>query len=189
MIQKKEGSPHFIEQGGWFCATKTTLFYINGTPCFLAKTCNIPRKSLIFCVIAGLTRNPILRLLHEMVFPDCFMKVRDRMRCRVKPGRTRLLQKMPFLLQKTAQRKWTFLLSSPAQRNHPSIIRRIKQLQLNEAPWNIVFHALISVKFSVKMGLKTSVPRKMFHGMCNHFVEQSFTAHYISLVINSLRRL
>ena len=36
----------------------------------------------------------------------------DRMRCRVKPGRTRLLQKTPFLLQKTAQRKWTFLLSS-----------------------------------------------------------------------------
>ena len=112
MIQKKEGSPHFIEQGGRFCATKTAVFCINGTPLFLAKSFAMLAKSLIFCVIAGLTRNPILRLLHEMVFPDCFMKVRDRMRCRVKPGRTRLLQKMPFLLQKTAQRKRTFLLSS-----------------------------------------------------------------------------
>ena len=112
MIQKKEGSPHFIEQGGWFCATKTTLFYINGTPCFLVKSIHIPRKSLIFCVIAGLTRNPILRLLHEMVFPDSSMKVPDRMGCRVKPGRTRVLQKMPFLLPESAPQIGTFLLSS-----------------------------------------------------------------------------
>lgn len=61
-----------------------------------------------------------------------------------------------------AQMLGTFLLSSPAQSNHPTITQRIKQLSSNKQPWNIMFHALISVKISVKMGLKS-----VFHGNCS----------------------
>ena len=68
----------------------------------------------------------------------------------------------PEITRTFASGKWTFLLSSPAQSNHPSIEQRIKQLSLNNQPWNIMFHALISVKISVKMGLKS-----VFHGNCS----------------------
>ena len=79
---------------------------------FLAKSFHALSKLLILCVIAGLTRKLILRLIHEMFFPDCSMKVQDRMRCRVKPGRTRVLQEMPFLLSESAPQIGTFSLSS-----------------------------------------------------------------------------
>ena len=68
----------------------------------------------------------------------------------------------PEITRTFASGKWTFLLSSPAQSNHPTITQRIKQLSSNKQPWNIMFHALISVKISVKMGLKS-----VFHGNCS----------------------
>ena len=55
-----------------------------------------PSKQLTICVFAGLTRNPTA--------PPDHLK----------------------LLHQSAQQKGTFLLSSPAQSNHPTITQRIK---------------------------------------------------------------